>query len=126
MALDTNPITFRLDQKLYLEFTHNANIVSVLTAFGLTQFAGALPLTGPTKNRQFHTSRIVPFAGRLNIEIITAPHKVSTKRSSKASKNVDYVSGTGSTQYVSFRIRVLSRCIRALTRMMAGVSFQPS
>ncbi len=57
MALDTNPIIFRLDQKLYLEFTHNANIVSVLTAFGLTQFAGTLPLTGPTKNRQFHTSR---------------------------------------------------------------------
>lgn len=77
-------------------------MISILTAFGLTQSVDALPLTGPTKNQQFHTSRIVPFAGRLNIEIITAPHKVSTKRSSKASKNGDYVSGTCSTQYVHF------------------------
>ncbi|KAJ5157224.1 phosphoglycerate mutase-like protein [Penicillium canariense] len=44
MTLDTNPVTFPLDQKLYLEFTHDANIVSVLTAFGLTQFADPLPL----------------------------------------------------------------------------------
>lgn len=73
-----------------------------MTAFGLTQFADALPLTGPTKNQQFHTSRIVPFAGRLNIEIISTPHKVSTKRSSKATKNGDYIAGTAPTKYVHF------------------------
>ncbi|RAH67258.1 histidine phosphatase family protein [Aspergillus aculeatinus CBS 121060] len=104
LTLDTNPVTFPLDQKLYLEFTHDANIVSVLTAFGLTQFADPLPLTGPTKDQQFHSSRIVPFAGRLNIEIISAPHRVSTTRSSSkaASKNGDYVTGSGPTQYVHF------------------------
>ncbi|KAJ5678859.1 hypothetical protein N7462_007103 [Penicillium macrosclerotiorum] len=101
MTLDTNPVTFPLDQNLYFEFTHDANIVSVLTAFGLTQFRDYLPLTGPPKDQQFHTSRIVPFAGRLNIEIIKAPHEVSKKRSSKISKK-DYIAGTGETQYVHF------------------------
>ncbi|KAJ6119449.1 hypothetical protein N7523_003729 [Penicillium sp. IBT 18751x] len=101
MTLDTNPITFPLDQNLYLEFTHDANLISVITAFGLTQFSGFLPVTGPPANQTFHTSRLVPFAGRLNIEIIKAPHKVSTRRSSKATKT-DYISGTGETHYVHF------------------------
>ncbi|CAL5867608.1 uncharacterized protein PFLUO_LOCUS1827 [Penicillium psychrofluorescens] len=101
MTLDTNPVTFPLNQSLYLEFTHDANIVSVLTAFGLTQFADFLPATGPPKNQQFVTSKLVPFAGRLNIEIITAPHKVSTRRSRKISSD-DYVPGTGKAQYVHF------------------------
>ncbi|KAJ5678246.1 uncharacterized protein N7477_003879 [Penicillium maclennaniae] len=100
-AQDTNPVTFPLDQNLYLEFTHDANLISVITAFGLTQFSGFLPVTGPPANQKFHTSRLVPFAGRLNIEIIKAPHKVSTRRSSKATK-ADYISGTGETQYVHF------------------------
>ncbi|KAJ6079145.1 hypothetical protein N7467_008898 [Penicillium canescens] len=103
MTLDTNPVTFPLNQSLYLEFTHDANIVSVLTAFGLTQFDDFLPATHRPKNQQFSASKLIPFAGRLNIEIITAPHQVSTKRSSKAgSKSIDYVSGTGETKYVHF------------------------
>ncbi|KAJ5085866.1 hypothetical protein N7532_010637 [Penicillium argentinense] len=102
MTLDTNPVTFPLNQSLFFEFTHDANIVSVLTAFGLKQFADFLPLTGPPKNQQFSTSRLVPFAGRFNIEIIKAPHKVSTTRSSKASKKSDYIAGTGETSYVHF------------------------
>ncbi|KAJ5278940.1 hypothetical protein N7478_004312 [Penicillium angulare] len=101
MTLDTNPVTFPLNQSLYLEFTHDANIVSVLTAFGLTQFSDYLPLTGPPRNQQFSTSKLVPFAGRLNIEIIKAPHEVSTKRSKKT-KTADYVSGSGETYYVHF------------------------
>ncbi|KAJ6036510.1 hypothetical protein N7540_000789 [Penicillium herquei] len=102
MTLDTNPVTFPLNQTLYLEFTHDANIISVLTAFGLTQFNDFLPLTGPKKNQQFSTAKLVPFGGRLNIEIIKAPHKVSTKRSSKQTKSGDYISGTGETLYVHF------------------------
>jgi hypothetical protein len=103
MTLDTNPITFPLNQSLYLEFTHDANIISVLTAFGLSQFDDVLPDTHRPKSQQFSTSKLVPFAGRLNIEIITAPHKVSTKRTSKAgSKSNNYIAGTGETKYVHF------------------------
>ncbi|CAI7645281.1 unnamed protein product [Penicillium manginii] len=101
LTLDTNPVTFPLNQPLYLEFTHDANIIAVLTAFGFTQFNDFLPLTGAPKNQQFSTSKLVPFAGRFNIEIITSPHKVSATRSSKSSAK-DYISGTGETHYVHF------------------------
>jgi hypothetical protein len=99
MTVDANPTTFPLDQKLYFEFTHDANIVSVLTAFGLTQFNDALPATARPAKQQFQSSNIVPFAGRLNIELISAPHKVVTKRSQKGD---NYVAGSAPTKYVHF------------------------
>lgn len=102
MTLDTNAVTFQLNQSLYPEFTHNANILSVLTAFGFTQFADFLPLDGPSKSQQFVASELVPFAGRLNIEIIKLPQKVSPRRSEKANKRTDYIAGTSETQYIHF------------------------
>lgn len=99
MTVDANPVTFPLDQNLYFEFTHDANIVSVLTAFGLTQFNDQLPATARPAKQQFQSSNIVPFAGRLNIDIISAPHKVVAKRSAKGD---NYVGGSAKTQYVHF------------------------
>lgn len=46
VTLDNNPTTFPLDQTLYLDFSHISTITSVLTAFGLTQFAQFLPTSG--------------------------------------------------------------------------------
>ncbi|KAK9336353.1 hypothetical protein V1521DRAFT_437043 [Lipomyces starkeyi] len=77
MTLDTNPLTFPVNQSLYLQFGHDADIIAAMAAFGLRQFAEFLPATHPPAHRQFLTSKIVPFAGRLNIEIIKAPHMVS-------------------------------------------------
>ncbi|KAK9349871.1 histidine phosphatase superfamily [Lipomyces doorenjongii] len=103
MTLDTNPVTFPVNQSLYLEFGHDGDIVAAMTAFGLTQFAGFLPATGPPAHQQFFSSKIVPFAGRLNIEIIKAPHKVSARRSSKTSAKHDaYICDTGERHYVHF------------------------
>lgn len=104
VTLDTNPVTFPVNQTLYFDFTHDAYIVSVLTAFGFTQFAQFLPPTGPPPNRQYVTSKIVPFAGRTDIEIIKAPHKVHPRRGDSygvPSQNV-YVPNTGETFYVHF------------------------
>ncbi|KAK9490546.1 histidine phosphatase superfamily [Lipomyces doorenjongii] len=89
MTLDMNPITFPVNQSLYLEFGHDGDIVAVMAAFGLTQFAGFLPATGAPAHQQFFSSKIVPFAGRLNIEIIKASHKVSARRSSKTNAKHD-------------------------------------
>ncbi|KAK9433087.1 histidine phosphatase superfamily [Lipomyces doorenjongii] len=103
MTLDMNPVTFPVNQSLYLEFGHDGDIVAAMTAFGLTQFAGFLPATGPPAHQQFFSSKIVPFAGRLNIEIIKAPHKVSARRSSKTSAKHDaYICDTGERHYVHF------------------------
>ena len=49
VTLDNNTETFPLDQSLNFDFSHDTNIMSILTAFGFTQFAQVLP-----------TDRIVP------------------------------------------------------------------
>ncbi|KAJ5758989.1 hypothetical protein N7520_006145 [Penicillium odoratum] len=98
MTLDTNEETFPINQSLYLDFSHDSGIVTTLTAFGFEQFKEVLPGSSMPANRQFQTSKIVPYAGRMNIEIIKAPGVVSTKRNAKDV----YVSGTSETTYIHF------------------------
>lgn len=45
-TLDDDASTFPLDQTLYFDFSHYLTIGSALTAFGLTQFAQFLPVSG--------------------------------------------------------------------------------
>jgi hypothetical protein len=96
-TLDNNTATFPVDQALNLDFSHDANIISILVAFGLTQFANHLPTTHIAPDRDFIMSYLEPFAGRLDIEIIRAPAPVNPDR---ASKEV-YLDG-GPTSYVHF------------------------
>ncbi|KAF2479222.1 histidine phosphatase superfamily [Neohortaea acidophila] len=79
-TLDGNEETFPLDQTLYLDFTHDTNIMSILTAFGLKQFAEFLPATHLVRDRQFIVSHMEPFAARLDIEIIEAPTPIAGAR----------------------------------------------
>ena len=72
--------TFPLNQTLYFDFSHDTNIASVVTALGLTQFATYLPSTGPPLNHTPLVSSLVPFAGRIDIEIITAPQPIAEDR----------------------------------------------
>lgn len=44
-TLDNMTSTFPLNQSLYLDFSHDTNIMGILTAFGFTQFAAVLPAT---------------------------------------------------------------------------------
>jgi hypothetical protein len=101
VTLNANPATFPLNQSLYLDFTHDNMIVAALTAFGFKQFSQILSPEGPPTQQQFHTSEIVPFAGRMNIEIITAPHVVNPRRSHDPLSD-PYIRGTGETEYVHF------------------------
>ena len=59
--------------------------MSILTAFGFTQFAQLLPQThmGP---HDLIVSHMEPFGARLDIEVIQAPHPVSADRSVPASQ----------------------------------------
>jgi hypothetical protein len=97
-TLDNNTLTFPTHQTLNLDFSHDSNIISILVAFGLTQFANHLPTTHIKPDREFMMSHLMPFAGRLDIEIIVAPAPVNSDRSDR--KNV-YLEG-GPTRYVHF------------------------
>ncbi|KAF1831309.1 3-phytase A precursor [Decorospora gaudefroyi] len=97
VTLDNNTVTFPIDQTLNLDFSHDAGILSILVAFGITQFNDVLPITHIQKEREFILSHLQPFAGRLDIEVIKAPAPVSTKRTKK---NI-YLDGEP-TSYVHF------------------------
>ena len=91
--------TFPLNQTLYFDFSHDTNIASILTAFGLTQFDQFLPTTGPPANQQMIVSHMEPFGARLDIEIIDAPHPVSAFRSNQTNA---YVPNGAPTKYIHF------------------------
>lgn len=80
MTLDSSTETFPLNQSLYFDFSHDTNIVSVLTAFGLGQFAEELPATEYPGDHDFTVSHLTPFAARLDTEIIKTPKPVSPNR----------------------------------------------
>lgn len=98
-TLDNNTLTFPINQALNLDFSHDANIISVLTAFGLSQFNDFLPTTHILHDREFIISYLEPFAGRLDIEIIKSPAPVNPNRSVSADEI--YLQGEP-TSYVHF------------------------
>jgi hypothetical protein len=97
VTLDSNPKTFPLHQALNFDFTHDTNIMGILTAFGLTQFAEVLPDDHIVEDRQLIVSHMEPFGARLDMEIIQTPAPLSGDRGSGDT----YASG-GSTKYVHF------------------------
>lgn len=97
VTLDNNTVTFPIDQALNLDFSHDAGILSILVAFGLTQFNDTLPTTHIKPDREFILSHIQPFAGRLDIEVIRAPAPVNPKRN----QDEIYLDGKP-TSYVHF------------------------
>ncbi|KAL2856114.1 histidine phosphatase superfamily [Aspergillus pseudodeflectus] len=79
-TLDSRTATFPLNQTVYLDFSHDDEMFSMLTALGLTQFGEFLPSTKPSPNRALVGSHIVPFAARFVIEIIQAPKPIRATR----------------------------------------------
>ncbi|GKT82901.1 histidine acid phosphatase [Colletotrichum tofieldiae] len=61
VTLDNNTVTFPLNQSLYFDFSHDTNIASILTAFGLKQFSQLLQPTEYPGPHNFTVSHITPF-----------------------------------------------------------------
>ncbi|RKK86439.1 hypothetical protein BFJ68_g17152 [Fusarium oxysporum] len=79
-TLDGMKETFPLNQSLYFDFSHDKDIISILTAFGFRQFAEELPADKYPGDHEFTVSHITPFGARLDIEIIKAHKPVSPAR----------------------------------------------
>ncbi|KAE9381660.1 phosphoglycerate mutase-like protein [Stipitochalara longipes BDJ] len=92
-TLDNNTDTFPLNQSLYFDFSHDTNIMSILTAFGLKQFNEFLPSTEHPGPHNLTISHLEPFAARLDIEVIVTPSPLSENRT--------YLEGD-STTYIHF------------------------
>ncbi|EST08937.1 Histidine phosphatase superfamily, clade-2 [Kalmanozyma brasiliensis GHG001] len=75
-TLDSNPTYFPLNQSMYVDFTHDDIIVSVLTALNYTQVVGDfLDPTYADPSRTFVLSHITPFAARLVFEVVSCKGK---------------------------------------------------
>ena len=92
-TLDDNVETFPLNQSLYFDFSHDTNIMSILTAFGFVQFNQFLPSTKHPGPHNLTVSHLEPFGARLDIEVIKTPQPLSSMRA--------YVDGNETT-YVHF------------------------
>ncbi|SJX64807.1 related to 3-phytase A precursor [Sporisorium reilianum f. sp. reilianum] len=72
-TLNLDPTTFPLDRRFYIDFTHDSTITSVLAALNLPHFDEALPVPDAghalDANRNFVTSKVVPFAARFVVEV---------------------------------------------------------
>jgi hypothetical protein len=98
-TLDSSTETFPLNQSLYLDFSHDTNIISVLAAMGLTQFQDDPPLSPKAYPGQhnFTVSHLTPFGARLDIEVIRAPKPVRADRTGYLEGQ-----GAGETKYIHF------------------------
>ena len=90
-TLDNNTDTFPLNQSLYFDFSHDTNIMSILTAFGFTQFNEFLPSTKHPGPHNLTVSHLEPFACRLDIEIIKTPQPLGPDRKYQPGKETTYL-----------------------------------
>lgn len=97
VTLDNNTATFPLNQTLNFDFSHDTNIMAILTAFGFTQFAPVLPATHIVPNRSLIVSHMEPFGARLDMEVIKTLSPLSGDRSN----GPQYTAGPPTT-YIHF------------------------
>ncbi|KAK3935985.1 3-phytase A [Diplogelasinospora grovesii] len=95
VTLDNNTVTFPLNQSIYMDFSHDSNIISILTAFGLKQFGEFLDPSSYAGKHNFTVSHLTPFGARLDMEIIKTPKPLAADRSG-------YLEEGGETKYVHF------------------------
>ncbi|MBW0510514.1 hypothetical protein O181_050229 [Austropuccinia psidii MF-1] len=71
-TLDSNPITFPLDQPIYVDATHDTVISSVIVALNLTTLAreGPLPTQFIPKKQSFVSAHISPFSANLQVQVV--------------------------------------------------------
>ncbi|KAA1075154.1 hypothetical protein PGT21_030059 [Puccinia graminis f. sp. tritici] len=71
-TLDSNPVTFPLDQPIYVDATHDTVISCIVVALNLTSLAseGPLPTRVMPKKQSFVSSHISPFAANLHAQVV--------------------------------------------------------
>ncbi|CCV00433.1 unnamed protein product [Malassezia sympodialis ATCC 42132] len=69
-TLDSNPTYFPMHQPLYVDFTHDVVILTILTALNFRQIGDDLPGDHMNPNRRYRASRVTPFGARLVFEVM--------------------------------------------------------
>lgn len=69
-TLVTDSAHFPIHDKLYVDFTHDRVMTSILTALNMTQLGDVLDPLRPDPTRRYRASRITPFGARFAFEIL--------------------------------------------------------
>ncbi|KAJ9653990.1 hypothetical protein H2198_006909 [Neophaeococcomyces mojaviensis] len=105
VTIDTNNATFPLGQTLYMDFSHDTNIFSIITALGLKQFADQLSNSSITPNRNVTISHMTPFGARVVFEQITTPQPLKATRPKTANATMaDFYNSGNQTSYMHMTI----------------------
>ncbi|KAH7927515.1 acid phosphatase [Leucogyrophana mollusca] len=67
-TLDSSPTTFPMNLTFYADFSHDSEMISIISALGLFAQPHALDTTQPNTLRTWQVSKMVPFSGRLTTE----------------------------------------------------------
>ncbi|KAG8911528.1 hypothetical protein FRC00_006334 [Tulasnella sp. 408] len=72
-TLDNNPITFPLNQALYVDATHEVVVLNIITALNLSNFAetGPLPFDHIPEKRSFVASQLAPFGTNMQFQLLS-------------------------------------------------------
>lgn len=70
MTLNNDERFFPLTQPIYVDFTHDKVIMSIISALNLTQLKMPLDPTQIQHKRRYRTNRVTPFAARLVCEVV--------------------------------------------------------
>ncbi|BEJ10770.1 hypothetical protein CspHIS471_0101920 [Cutaneotrichosporon sp. HIS471] len=72
-TLDANPATFPLGQRLFIDFTHDNEMVAIQAALGINR---RVPIQGSVPLREWVLSEIVPFGARWRFErVVCGPQR---------------------------------------------------
>ncbi|KAK4046794.1 hypothetical protein OIV83_005789 [Microbotryomycetes sp. JL201] len=78
-TLDRDPRTFPLDRMLNVDFSHDNQLLPIMTLLGLFNDDAPLSPTKPNPDRQFVVSKIVSFAARLVVERIECTDEINSR-----------------------------------------------
>ncbi|KAL6310042.1 histidine phosphatase superfamily [Sparassis latifolia] len=74
-TLDGNPVTFPLNQPIYVDATHDTVIAQIVTALNFTTLAanGPLPVDHIPAYQTYHVNQIAPFGSNLVGQVVSCP-----------------------------------------------------
>jgi hypothetical protein len=74
-TLDSSPITFPLNRTIYVDFSHDNQMIAIYCAIGLFPTTHPPSSSLPDPNRRWITSRLVPFSARMVAEKLVCGRK---------------------------------------------------
>lgn len=130
-TLDSNPITFPVNQPIYVDATHDTVIANIITALNFTTLAanGPLPYDHIPVGHTYHVQDIAPFSSNLVTQVMSCP---STSNSATTESYIRFLLNDGAVPLTGVAhcetpnkdgLCLLSNFIQGMQERIAQVDF---